>query len=63
MNYKPYSTEWNRRRYLSEAIQTYFNDDVEPSIVVDDILDILSEQVSFHASRAKNLQEILDNLK
>ena len=48
---------------MSEAIQTYFNDDVEPSIVVDDILDILSEQVSFHASRAKNLQEILDNLK
>ena len=42
MNYKPYSMEWNRRRYLSDAIKSYFNDEVEPNIIVDDIqIDLL----------------------
>ena len=60
MNYKPYSTEWNRRRYLSEAIQTYFNDDVEPTVIVDDILDVLAEEIDYYKGRADDLQQVMD---
>ena len=63
MNYKPYSVEWNRRRYLSEAIQSYFNDGVEPSAIVDDILDVLEDEMSFYNHRASNLQEVLDSIR
>mgnify|MGYP001214192114 CR=1 FL=1 len=63
MNYKPYSVEWNRRRYLTEAIQTYFNDDVDPNIIVDDILDVLSEEITFYKGRATNLQQVMDGIK
>ena len=40
MNYKPYSPEWHRYRYLKEAIDTYLDDYVDPGIIVDDIQDI-----------------------
>ena len=63
MNYKPYSVEWNRRRYLTEAIQTYFNDDVDPNIIVDDILDVLSEEIDYYKGRADNLQKVMDGIK
>ena len=63
MNYKPYSIEWNRRRYLTEAIQTYFNDDVDPNVIVDDILDVLSEEITFYKGRAANLQQVMDGIK
>jgi len=42
--YKPYSTEWHRRRYLKEAIDKYLDDYVENNIIVNDILEILSER-------------------
>ena len=63
MNYKPYSMEWNRRRYLSDAIKTYFNDEVEPNIIVDDILDILSEEIDYYKGRADTLQQVMDGIK
>ena len=63
MNYKPYSMEWNRRRYLSDAIKTYFNDEVEPNIIVDDILDVLSEEVDYYKGRADTLQQVMDGIK
>tara|TARA_B100000035_G_C20993622_1_gene551427 strand:+ start:567 stop:764 length:198 start_codon:yes stop_codon:yes gene_type:complete len=63
MNYKPYTPEWNRRRYLSEAIQSYFNDGVDPSEIVGDILDVLQEEVTFYNHRATNLQEVLDGIR
>tara|TARA_Y100001954_G_C15378671_1_gene392230 strand:- start:180 stop:377 length:198 start_codon:yes stop_codon:yes gene_type:complete len=63
MNYKPYSIEWNRRRYLTEAIQTYFNDDVDPNVIVDDILDVLSEEINYYKGRAANLQQVRDGIK
>ena len=63
MNYKPYSMEWNRRRYLSDAIKTYFNDEVEPNIIVDDILDVLSEEIDYYKGRADNLQQVMDGIK
>jgi len=44
MNYKPYSPEWHRYRYLKEAIDTYLDDYVDPGIIVDDIQDILHDR-------------------
>jgi hypothetical protein len=63
MNYKPYSIEWNRRRYLSEAIKSYFHDDVEPTVIVDDILDVLAEEIDYYRGRADNLQQVMDGIK
>ena len=63
MNYKPYSMEWNRRRYLSDAIKTYFNDEVEHNIIVDDILDVLSEEIDYYKGRADTLQQVMDGIK
>lgn len=44
MNYKPYSPEWNRKRYLREALETYFNDYVDTEVIYQDIQDILHER-------------------
>ena len=55
--------EWNRKRYLSEAIKTYFNDDIEPTVIVDDILDVLSEEIDYYKGRADNLQQVMDGIK
>ena len=44
MNYKPYSQEWHRYRYLKEAIDTYLDDYVENDIIMKDILDIVCER-------------------
>jgi hypothetical protein len=44
MNYKPYSPEWHRYRYLKEAIYKYLDDYVDPVIVIDDIRDILHDR-------------------
>ena len=63
MNYKTYSMEWNRRRYLSDAIKSYFNDEVEPNIIVDDILDVLSEEIDYYKGRADTLQQVMDGIK
>tara|TARA_B100000902_G_scaffold325205_1_gene319725 strand:- start:184 stop:360 length:177 start_codon:yes stop_codon:yes gene_type:complete len=54
--------EWNRRRYLSEAIKTYFNDDVDPSIIVDDIRDVLAEEIDYYRGRADDLQQVMDGI-
>lgn len=62
-NYKPYSPEWSRKRYLAEAIQTYFNDDVSVQVILNDIVDILEESAFNARSRADKFQEVLDGLK
>ena len=43
-HYKPYSPEWNRRRYLQEALDSYINDDVDNDDILADILGILSDR-------------------
>lgn len=48
---------------MSEAIQKYFDDNISPEIVLDDILDILNESASDHKSKAEKFQYIIDNLK
>jgi hypothetical protein len=63
MDYKPYSMEWSRRRYLAEAIQKYFDTDASLDIVLDDIVSVLEENVEHHKSRAERFQEVLDGFK
>ena len=43
-NYKPYSPEWHRRRYLKEALDKYLDDYVDNDVIFNDIIDILSER-------------------
>jgi len=62
-SYKPYSLEWNRKRYLSEALQKYFDDDVSVDIILDDIVDVLSQNAEEHRSRAEKFQDVLNGLK
>ncbi len=51
MKYSPYTPEWNRKRYLSAKD------------IVGDILDVLSEEVSYYKGRANSLQEVLDGIQ
>jgi hypothetical protein len=44
MNYKPYSSEWHRYRYLKEALDMYLDDYVDNQTIVKDILDILNNR-------------------
>lgn len=63
MDYKPYSVEWNRKRYLAESIQQYFNTDASLDTVLDDIVSILEENIQHHRNRADRFQEVLNGLK
>ena len=63
MDYKPYSVEWTRRRYLAEAIQQYFDTDAPVDIILDDIVDVLGQNVAEHKTRAEKFQQVLDGLK
>jgi hypothetical protein len=62
-DYKPYSLEWNRKRYLSEALQKYFDDDVSVDVILDDIVNVLEANAVEHRSRAEKFQEVLNGLK
>lgn len=63
MDYKPYSMEWSRRRYLAEAIQQYFDTDASVDVILDDIVDVLRQNVLEYQTRAKKFQEVLNGLK
>jgi hypothetical protein len=62
-SYKPYSAEWSRKRYLSEALQKYFDDDVSVDVILDDIVDVLETNAEEHRSRAEKFQDVLNGLK
>ena len=63
MDYKPYSMEWSRKRYLSEPIQQYFDNNYSLDVVLEDILSVLEENAEHHKSRADQYQRVLDSLK
>tara|TARA_Y100000996_G_scaffold374516_1_gene324753 strand:+ start:205 stop:399 length:195 start_codon:yes stop_codon:yes gene_type:complete len=46
MDYKPYSPEWHRKRYLKEALDKYFDDYVDVEIIREDIYDILHSRAN-----------------
>jgi hypothetical protein len=63
MDYKPYSVEWTRRRYLAEAIQQYFDTDAPADVVLQDIVDVLGQSAAEHKTRAEKFQEVLNGIK
>jgi hypothetical protein len=62
MNYKPYTLEWSRKRYLNEAIQKYFESGVDAEIIVDDIIDCLSETLAHHNTQSEKIQIVMDSI-
>jgi len=65
MDYKPYSPEWHRKRYLREALETYFNDYVDIDVIYEDLMDILherSEQAYVEFSRINELESRISNV-
>jgi len=44
MDYKPYSPEWHRRRYLKEALDKYLDDYASNDVIISDILSIISDR-------------------
>ena len=63
MDYKPYSVEWTRRRYLAEAIQQYFDSDAPADVILGDIVDVLGQSAAEHQTRAEKFKEVLNGLK
>jgi len=62
MNYKPYSPEWHRCRYLKEAIDKYLDDYIDNDVIIRDITDILSarsERAYEEFTRLNDLEERL----
>jgi len=62
-DYRPYSSEWTRKRYLAEALQKYFDDDATVDVILDDIVSVLEQNAAEYRSRAEKFQEVLDGLK
>ena len=62
MDYKPYSAEWSRKRYLAEAIRKYFEDDASAEVVLSDITDIIQEWQQYHTNVLSKTKAILKEL-
>ena len=62
MEYKPYSPEWNRKRYLREALETYFNDYVDIDVIHDDLMDSLHERSESAYSEFSRINELESRL-
>lgn len=59
-DYKPYSAEWHRKRYLKEAIDKYLDDYIDNDIILNDISSILcerSEKAYQEFSKINDLEE------
>jgi hypothetical protein len=61
MEYKPYTVEWTRKRYLSEALQKYFEDDVSIDDIVGDIVSILDENENYYREKANKFSSLKNN--
>ena len=62
MEYKPYTVEWTRKRYLDEALQKYFEDDVSIQNIIGDILDILDENENYYREKANKFSSLKNSL-
>ena len=62
MDYKPYSPEWHRKRYLKEALDKYLDDYVDVDVIKNDILDILSERSEKAYSEFTKINELEKSL-
>jgi len=58
MDYKPYSPEWHRKRYLKEALDKYIDDYVENEVIMNDLINILSERADAAYSEFRRLTSL-----
>ena len=63
MDYKPYSSEWHRKRYLKEAIDKYFDDYAENEVIHSDLMDILSARMTAAVNEVNKVIDLKDKLK
>lgn len=63
MNYKPYSPEWHRYRYLKEAIDKYLDDYVDNQDIMNDILDIICDRSEIAYREFSKLNELEAKLR
>jgi len=63
MNYKPYSPEWHRYRYLKEAIDTYLDDYIDNDIIMNDILNIICDRQERAHAEYNRLEELEQKLR
>ena len=63
MDYKPYSPEWHRKRYLKEALDMYFDDYVDNEIIFGDMMDILSVRMSAAVDEVNKVIDLKDKFK
>jgi|TARA_B100000035_G_scaffold40499_1_gene30500 hypothetical protein len=63
MDYKPYSPEWHRKRYLKEALDNYFDDCVENEVIYGDMMDILSARMSTAVNEVNKVLDLKDKFK
>ena len=63
MDYKPYSPEWHRKRYLKEALDKYFDDYVENDVIMDDILDVLESRSDSAYAEYNKITELESKLR
>ena len=63
MDYKPYSPEWHRKRYLKEALDKYFDDYVDNEVIHSDLMDILSTRMSAAVDELNKVLDLKDKFK
>ena len=63
MDYKPYSPEWHRKRYLKDALDKYFDDYVENEAIHGDLMDILSDRMSVAVNEVNNVLDLKGKFK
>ena len=56
-------TEWHRKRYLKEALDTYFDDYVDNEVIFGDMMDILSARMSAAVDEVNKVMDLKDKLK
>lgn len=59
MDYKPYSSEWHRKRYLKEALDSYLDDCVENDVIVNDILDIFKSRMRNALENVNKMEDLI----
>ena len=62
MDYKPYSPEWHRKRYLKEALDKYFDDYVDVETIREDIYDILHSRASDAYEEYNRVNKLAESL-
>ncbi len=63
MDYKPYSPEWHRKRYLKEALDKYFDDYVDVEIIREDIYDILHARANGAYEEYHRVNKLAESLQ